>query len=178
MYDRDTWYEYAVELEVDPETARSADKYRVIAKAEQILNDELGDAAKWFEVSDVDADIVTFELRVGTSHTHDVGEAAAREKAEEWATEMFESIDTPLEVADLDYCGVTVPTENDDVPIEEYHENAESDGDRDEKAAGTVGSDGPMDGQVPSEPEPSTSSSNPSDSDETTMLEQVMGGPS
>lgn len=178
MHNRDTWYEYAVKLDVDPHIAESIDESNLINKAEDVLEDELGAAAKWFEVAETVDQQVTFELRVGTAHTHDADEDDARDRAEEWATEMFERVDAPVAIADLKYRGVTVPTADGDVPIEAYHadsDNEDEDGSDDSDPAdeaATIDSDGPTDGDGSTE----TETADESESDEAVTLEYAMGG--
>ncbi|APX98615.1 hypothetical protein [Natronorubrum daqingense] len=178
MHARDTWYEYTITLEVDSDLAKSIDESHVIDKTEAIVADadELGSAAKWFEVAETTDTTVTFELRVGTAHVHDVGEDAAREEAAAWASEMFDRVDASVAIDDLEYRGVTVPTEDGDVPIDEYHSSTSAGNDDENQDQGdsseavTIGSDGPSDG-----PE-GTATADESKESESVTLDQVMGG--
>jgi hypothetical protein len=113
MHIRDVFFEHTVCVDVDPALLDAVEEKHVVNKAEDVLDEELGEAAKWFEHAATAGDEVTFELRVGTAHMADVSDEDARDRAEEWATEMFETVDAPVAVDDLEFVEVRDPEEDD-----------------------------------------------------------------
>jgi hypothetical protein len=106
---RDVFFQYTVTVDIDPAIADLATDEQIHSKAAEELTEEIGEAAKWFEVALVEDGLATFELRVGTHHMEDVDDETAREEAEEWANKMFKSVDTTLRVDDIRYTGTETP---------------------------------------------------------------------
>lgn len=109
MHLRDTYFEHTVRVQIDHAIAGLVTDEQVANGGRDQLEDELGEAAKWFDHSCTETPEVTFELRIGTAHETDVDDTDVREEATEYAREMFAKVGSAFDVDDLRFVDVTAP---------------------------------------------------------------------
>lgn len=114
MHFRDTFFQYTIQHDIDPSIAETVSDEKVNNKAFKDLKNEIGEAAKWFELINVTDEVAIFKLRVGTAHNYDVNEKEARKEAEEWANRQFKSVDSDIKAEDLAFIKIK-PVEKEDL---------------------------------------------------------------
>lgn len=109
---RDVYFEHTIEMDVDPSLVDALEEERLVEKAFDVLEEDVGGAAKWFEHDRTDGTDVTFELCVKRVHSTDVDDEKAREMALELAVEMFDREDSPFDPHDLAFVEVVDPEDD------------------------------------------------------------------
>lgn len=147
MSDRYTHFLIDVSIPGDPDLIAQADADHLLDHAQDTLVETVGEmAAGWFEADGVTDGTATFRLRVGTSHAGEPTDTEAIHAALRVVREH--AGDTPLDVAALQYDGVTPTGPLGDSATDDVAEpepggtDSDTDSDTTETAGSTTGDAG------------------------------------